>query len=86
MKTSAICIVDDEPTIREGIALAFESSYQMEAFADTETAIKSLKHDSPDPCSGGDRHGEGIDRQRHPLPEPEFQGPFHDRQLRGHSG
>jgi DNA-binding NtrC family response regulator len=44
----AIYIVDDEETIREGVAMALESDYRVEAFATAETAIDVIKHNPPD--------------------------------------
>ncbi|MBU1162587.1 MAG: sigma-54 dependent transcriptional regulator, partial [Proteobacteria bacterium] len=48
MISYSICIVDDEQVIREGIALAFESDYQVNAFPAAETAIEAIKNSPPD--------------------------------------
>ena len=44
----SIFIVDDEQTIREGISMALETNYVVEAFSDAEDAIKAMKKKSPD--------------------------------------
>jgi DNA-binding NtrC family response regulator len=41
-------IVDDEPTIREGIALALEDDYRITAFANAEDALADLDKAAPD--------------------------------------
>ncbi len=41
-------IVDDEPTIREGISLALGSAYQISEFANAEDALAALEETSPD--------------------------------------
>jgi len=41
-------IVDDEPTIREGIALALGNAYQISDFANAEDALAALEETSPD--------------------------------------
>ncbi len=48
MITYNIYIVDDEPTIREGICMALESYYQMEAYDTAEAAIMAMKKVPPD--------------------------------------
>ena len=44
----SIYIVDDEQTIREGITMALEADYQVEAFSEAETAIDAIKANPPD--------------------------------------
>jgi len=44
----SIYLVDDEQTIREGITMALEADYQMQAFSTAETAIDALKRNPPD--------------------------------------
>jgi len=41
-------IVDDEPTIRDGITLALEDDYQITAFGNAEDALKALPQAPPD--------------------------------------
>ena len=48
MITYSIYIVDDEETIREGITMALEADYRVEAFSKAETAIDAMKNDPPD--------------------------------------
>jgi len=48
MITYSIYIVDDEQTIREGIAMTLETEYQVKAFATAETAIDAIKSYPPD--------------------------------------
>lgn len=48
MITYSIYIVDDELTIREGIATALREDYQAEAFSTAETAIAAIKSNPPD--------------------------------------
>jgi DNA-binding NtrC family response regulator len=43
-----LCIVDDEPTITEGIKLALETDYRIVDFSDAETAIPAIKREPPD--------------------------------------
>lgn len=43
-----IYVIDDEPTIRKGIAMALENSYRIETFSEAETALQSMKNDMPD--------------------------------------
>jgi len=43
-----IYVVDDERVIREGITMAFESDYKVNAFSTAEAAIKALKSNLPD--------------------------------------
>jgi two-component system response regulator AtoC len=44
----SIYVVDDEETIREGITMALEADYQMEAFSTAEIAIDTMKKNPPD--------------------------------------
>jgi two-component system response regulator AtoC len=44
----SIYIVDDEETIREGITMALEEHYKIEAFPTAETAIDAIKANLPD--------------------------------------
>ena len=48
MISYSLYIVDDEKVIREGITMAFEFDYQVNAFSTAETAIKALKSSPPD--------------------------------------
>ena len=48
MKTSTLYIVDDEKTIREGIAMALEGRYRVKAFATAEDGIGAMKKEPPD--------------------------------------
>ena len=48
MITYSIYIVDDEQTIREGIAMTLETEYQVKAFPTAETAIDVIKSYPPD--------------------------------------
>jgi len=43
-----IFIVDDEVTVREGVALALANEYQVRAFADAEAAIAAVAEEMPD--------------------------------------
>ena len=43
----SIYVVDDEKTIREGVTMALEADYQVEAFATAETAIDAMKDNPP---------------------------------------
>jgi len=44
----SIYIVDDEETIREGVTMALEARYKVEAFSTAETAIDAIKAKHPD--------------------------------------
>jgi DNA-binding NtrC family response regulator len=44
----SIYIVDDEETIREGVTMALEADYKIEAFSTAETAIDAIKVNPPD--------------------------------------
>ena len=44
----SIYIVDDEESIREGITMAFEEHFKVEAFSTAETAIDAIKANLPD--------------------------------------
>ena len=44
----SIYIVDDEETIREGVSMALEADYKIEAFSTAETAIDAIKANLPD--------------------------------------
>ena len=44
----SIYIVDDEETIREGVSMALEAHYKIEAFSTAETAIDAIKANLPD--------------------------------------
>ncbi len=48
MITYSIYIVDDEQTIREGITMALEADYRVDAFSTAEAAIEAMKSDPPD--------------------------------------
>jgi two-component system response regulator AtoC len=43
-----LVIVDDEPTIRDGITLALGDDYQVTAFGNAEDALAALPHSPPD--------------------------------------
>ncbi|MGV7223931.1 MAG: sigma-54-dependent transcriptional regulator [Nitrospinales bacterium] len=43
-----VYIVDDEQTIREGVAMALEDLYRIKVFADAETALSALEKETPD--------------------------------------
>ena len=43
-----IYIIDDEELIREGITMALEADYKVEAFSKAETAIEGIKKNPPD--------------------------------------
>ena len=43
-----IYVIDDEPTIREGISMALEADYRVETFSEAETALECMKKDPPD--------------------------------------
>jgi len=44
----SIFIVDDEQTIRDGVTMALEADYRVEAFSTAETAIDAIKDNPPD--------------------------------------
>ena len=46
--TYTIYIVDDEETIRDGIALQLRREYRIQTFADAESALKGLQECPPD--------------------------------------
>ena len=48
MITYSVYIVDDEQTIREGITMALEADYRVDAFSTAEAAIEAMKSDPPD--------------------------------------
>ena len=48
MISYSIYIVDDEQTITDSVAMAFEDDYRIRAFSDAETAIAQLQKDPPD--------------------------------------
>ena len=48
MISYSIFIVDDEETIREGLALSLETEYQTKAFQDAESAIEEIAQSPPD--------------------------------------
>ncbi|MBW1862716.1 MAG: sigma-54-dependent Fis family transcriptional regulator [Deltaproteobacteria bacterium] len=48
MNPYSITIVDDEATIREGVAMALEADYQVETFSTAETAISDMENNPPD--------------------------------------
>ncbi len=43
-----IYVIDDEPTIRKGIAMALETSYRVETFSEAGTALEAMAQDPPD--------------------------------------
>ena len=48
MITYSIYVIDDEQTIRDGINLALEQTYQMETFATAEEALTAMEDGLPD--------------------------------------
>ena len=48
MITYTIYIIDDEETIREGLTMALEADYKVEAFSKAEIAIEAIKGNPPD--------------------------------------
>lgn len=48
MNKFCIYVIDDERTIREGIAMALEADYRVETFSEAETALEGMKKDLPD--------------------------------------
>ena len=48
MISYAIYIVDDEETVREGITMALETDYKVDAFSTAEDAIKAIESSPPD--------------------------------------
>ena len=44
----SIYVVDDEKSIREGVAMALEADYEVEAFSTAEAAIETIKKSPPD--------------------------------------
>ena len=43
MSTYNIYIIDDEPTIREGLTIALEADYNVAAFAEAKNALQAIK-------------------------------------------
>ena len=48
MISYSIFIVDDEKTIRDGLAMALEADYQVKSFADAKSAIQTIQTEAPD--------------------------------------
>jgi len=48
MSKERICIVDDDPTILEGLAMALEDAYEVRAFSNAEDALAALPEALPD--------------------------------------
>ncbi len=48
MISYSVYVVDDEQTIREGIAMALEADYQMRAFSAAKAAMAAIKENPPD--------------------------------------
>jgi DNA-binding NtrC family response regulator len=48
MITFSIYIIDDEPTIREGITMTLETDYRVRSFSKAEPAIVALEENPPD--------------------------------------
>jgi len=44
----SIYIVDDEEIIRDGVTMALEADYQVDAFSTAEDAMEAIKHNPPD--------------------------------------
>ena len=44
----SLYVIDDEPSITEGIQLALEDRYRVETFATAESALASMTRDRPD--------------------------------------
>ncbi len=47
-KPNRVFVVDDEPLVREGIALALSKHYRVEAFPSVEATIESMLNNPPD--------------------------------------
>jgi two-component system, NtrC family, response regulator AtoC len=43
-----IYVIDDEPTIRDGISMALGADYRVETFSEAETALEAMTADPPD--------------------------------------
>ena len=48
MMNFSIYVIDDERTIREGIAMALEAEYRVETFSEAETALEAMLKAPPD--------------------------------------
>ncbi len=48
MVTYSIYIVDDEQSLAKGIALGLPKEYRTNSFTTAETALRSMKEDTPD--------------------------------------
>ncbi len=48
MISYSIYIVDDDETIREGVTMALEADYQVDAFSTAESAMEGIKDNPPD--------------------------------------
>lgn len=44
----SIYVIDDEPTVRNGIKMALEPDYRVEVFPEAETALEAIVKDPPD--------------------------------------
>lgn len=48
MTNFCIYVIDDEPTIRDGISMALEADYRVAAFAEAEPALEAMTGELPD--------------------------------------
>ena len=48
MISYTIFIVDDEPSVREGIVMALGTVYRMEGFSNAEDTLSAMKTEAPD--------------------------------------
>lgn len=47
MISYSVYIIDDEESIRDGVTMALESDYAVEAFPDAESALEAMKESPP---------------------------------------
>lgn len=69
----SIFVVDDEPTIREGMLLALEEQYDVRVFSAAEPALQAMKAEAPDLvlldiCLPGISGLEALERMRNLWP------------------
>jgi len=48
MISYTVFVVDDEPTVREGIVMALSQTYRMQGFSNAEEALSKMKKEAPD--------------------------------------
>jgi DNA-binding NtrC family response regulator len=48
MTDFCVYVIDDEPTIREGISMALATDYRVETFSEAETALEAMMTNQPD--------------------------------------